>query len=471
MAAVLVSALVAGSLRQAEAAEVDATSAAPRNSVFAAGSAVDYGSTADLTLNAPLNDIVATASGRGYWLLGGDGGVFAYGDAPFYGSMGGQPLNAPVLSMAPTPTGNGYWFVASDGGMFAFGDAEFYGSMGGQRLNAPVVGMVPTKTGKGYWLVASDGGTFAFGDAAFFGSTGGRAMASPVVGMAAKPDGSGYWLVDRDGRVYGFGATSGCCGYQSSSSTNAAVDIQSAPDGKGYWILRKDGTVASFGTAPSMQPNLGALSVGEYAVGVASTADGRGLWVATTGRYRSTTAAPGSSAYAFMNVDSRGRPGRWNPCEAIEWRFNPADAPTGDALGFVSAAVTHLGAVTGMSFVYAGTTTTNPNDPPRDRGIVIGWGRGLNAPVAGLGGAAGYFTSGGLRYTAGGVLLNASMRLGLDWTDGWGPILLHELGHVMGLDHVNDPNQLMYPSVARAVDYAAGDLAGLYELGPSRGCL
>ncbi len=44
--------------------------------------------------------------------------------------------------------------------------------------------------------------------------------------------------------------------------------------------------------------------------------------------------------------------------------------------------------------------------------------------------------------------------------------LLHELGHVMGLAHVGDPNQLMYPSqTASQFDFAAGDLAGLAILG------
>jgi predicted Zn-dependent protease len=43
--------------------------------------------------------------------------------------------------------------------------------------------------------------------------------------------------------------------------------------------------------------------------------------------------------------------------------------------------------------------------------------------------------------------------------------MLHELGHLVGLDHVDDPGQLMYPVTALAVtDYAAGDLRGLHRL-------
>ena len=37
-------------------------------------------------LNAPMSTIAATPSGKGYWLLGRDGGVFTFGDAVFHGA-------------------------------------------------------------------------------------------------------------------------------------------------------------------------------------------------------------------------------------------------------------------------------------------------------------------------------------------------------------------------------------------------
>ncbi len=78
-----------------------------------------------------------------------------------------------IVGITATPTGKGYWLVGSDGGVFAFGDAAFCGSMGGSHLRRPIVGIAATPTGKGYWLVGSDGGVFAFGDATFRGSLGG----------------------------------------------------------------------------------------------------------------------------------------------------------------------------------------------------------------------------------------------------------------------------------------------------------
>jgi hypothetical protein len=44
-------------------------------------------------------------------------------------------------------------------------------------------------------------------------------------------------------------------------------------------------------------------------------------------------------------------------------------------------------------------------------------------------------------------------------------VILHELGHVMGLEHVDDPTQLMYPEIGAPDGLAPGDLNGLHELG------
>ena len=45
-------------------------------------------------------------------------------------------------------------------------------------------------------------------------------------------------------------------------------------------------------------------------------------------------------------------------------------------------------------------------------------------------------------------------------------VIEHELGHLVGLDHVNDPTQLMNPSTDGSVTtYADGDLTGLNHLG------
>ena len=205
--------------------------------------ATNYGSADGLTLSWVVVDATATASRRGYWMLGGDGGVFSFGDARFFGSTGDRVLNAPAVAMASTPTGDGYWFVAADGGIFNFGDAEFFGSLGATKLNSPIVGMAATATGRGYWLVAADGGVFAFGDATFHGSMGHVRLAQPVVGMAVTATGGGYWLAAEDGGVFAFGDAT----FRGSavSSQRQAPFIDFSPTAAGYQLVAVDGDVVT----------------------------------------------------------------------------------------------------------------------------------------------------------------------------------------------------------------------------------
>lgn len=122
--------------------------------------------------------------------------MFAFGDATFAGSMVGRPLNGAIVGIAATPTGRGYWLVGADGGVFGFGDAVFASNITG-RAGSPVVGVTPTAEGRGYWLANSTGGVFAFGSASFVGSLNASAP-RPIVGISAAP--GGYGLADQAGQ-------------------------------------------------------------------------------------------------------------------------------------------------------------------------------------------------------------------------------------------------------------------------------
>ena len=73
-------------------------------------------------------------------------------------------------------------------------------------------------------------------------------------------------------------------------------------------------------------------------------------------------------------------------------------------------------------------------------------------------------------YETGSVTLDtADFRTVLSRPDGVASaraIVQHELGHLVGLDHVDDPAQLMHGKNSGLVtDYRAGELQGLAALG------
>ena len=64
----------------------------------------------------------------------------------------------------------------------------------------------------------------------------------------------------------------------------------------------------------------------------------------------------------------------------------------------------------------------------------------------------------------GGTILLARWMSAEPRPHGWGAVLLHEWGHIIGLDHVHDPTSIMHP-VVLGVTLNAGDRAGLWALG------
>ena len=87
------------------------------------------------------------------------GSVTSFGNLPAYGSPSGDQLNARLTGMASTPDGKGYWLVGADGGIFSYGDAGFFGSTGGSTTFFPYVGIAANPSGKGYWITNTAGNT------------------------------------------------------------------------------------------------------------------------------------------------------------------------------------------------------------------------------------------------------------------------------------------------------------------------
>jgi hypothetical protein len=69
------------------------------------------------------------------------------------------------------------------------------------------------------------------------------------------------------------------------------------------------------------------------------------------------------------------------------------------------------------------------------------------------------------------VALDRTDHLPLRGTQSWSATALHELGHVMGLDHPADAHQLMAATLPNVSSYQSGDNTGLVRLGRSAGCV
>lgn len=197
-------------------------------------------------------------------------------------------------------------------------------------------------------------------------------------------------------------------------------------------------------------------------------------------------APAGSGGYAVLEHedDGSGRPVRWDPCRPIHYVIR-TDGATPAGLAAVRAAIVRVEQVTGLRFTDDGTTDEAPraDRPVMDRGrygdrwspVLIGWTDPEEFPsmngYAGLGGpeSVGGGSPGQRRYVTGVVLLNRSHLAEIEHWDH-GPqrveaVVRHEFAHLVGLDHVEDPAELMYPRPSGSpADYAAGDLRGLVAL-------
>lgn len=195
---------------------------------------------------------------------------------------------------------------------------------------------------------------------------------------------------------------------------------------------------------------------------------------------------PDNGDYAFL-AHQPGHPSRpvgYDPCKVIHVRVNLDQAPP-DGLDLVRAAMTRVGEATGLWLQYDGQSDARPHwhadyvpsflGEPRSRPVLISWAtptevKELAGAVAGIGGSLPMADRFGTeRFVTGGITLDAEAYAVLDTTaEGRAQalaILLHEFGHLVGLGHVKDRNELMYADNVGLLDYAAGDLAGLARVG------
>ena len=175
----------------------------------------------------------------------------------------------------------------------------------------------------------------------------------------------------------------------------------------------------------------------------------------------------GSNAHLLMF----GHTARYNACTPIRYAVNTSQMPRW-AKGEIRFALREVSSATGLRFAAAGTTNHVPfarkeNAYPTNIDLVFAFSDpktvpGLIGSTMGLGGAS----------SSGNVIFDG--RVTLDVTqkashDVWREIVLHEVGHAMGLGHVGDRRQVMRSGARGITRYQKGDLVGLAALGAGAG--
>jgi hypothetical protein len=159
-------------------------------------------------------------------------------------------------------------------------------------------------------------------------------------------------------------------------------------------------------------------------------------------------------------------PGIAYPCAPIHYVVSEAEAPS-DFVTVVHGAVGKISAASGYRFFFDGMTPDRDFDahltPGRAGPVLVGFATATEVPqfagdVIGLGRSV---PGTGGRYTTGVVMLDATKYRDQPDMAERQAIVMHELGHVLGLDHVDDAGELMNRHNLGRTTLGPGDLAGL----------
>ncbi|MFV0461150.1 MAG: matrixin family metalloprotease [Actinomycetales bacterium] len=191
--------------------------------------------------------------------------------------------------------------------------------------------------------------------------------------------------------------------------------------------------------------------------------------------------------YAFLETHEDGSPVVPDPCRPMHWTLNPEGMPPG-ADARIREAFDTVSRYSGLQFVEDPPTDERPDlrrrQVQRDRygdriaPVLVAFARAedvadMGAEVAALATPQTISSGRGTERISGGQLVVDSefTAWALTSPDGQARlrmVLMHEMGHLIGLAHVSNPSEVMSPVANGFLDFGPGDQQGLARAGSGR---
>ncbi len=193
----------------------------------------------------------------------------------------------------------------------------------------------------------------------------------------------------------------------------------------------------------------------------------------------SALASGGNGSYTFLEYQPHGNgsPITYSSCRRIPVEFNLSGVEDkAKTRRILLQAMGEASAASHLNVVYVGESARRPrfgSASPQGYPVLIAFAEPAELPAmegkAGRGGSSWVDVNGLSTYVSGQIVLEKGYwNRNLDRWHGKETaraIVMHELGHVLGLGHVDDDNEVMGASGSHADEYGPGDRRGLAILG------